>query len=106
MVLMEDPGRVLHPVDGDATERLWVEVRQLDLYFRKSLWCHIFNGGGGVGWRLMCNEDIFIPRYPPGVREGEGYCIGAKWNKVQILEPSHGCVTWSKLLAFSEFPHL
>lgn len=58
------------PVDGDATERLWVEVRQLDLYFRKSLWCHIFNGGGGVGWRLMCNEDIFIPRYPPGVREG------------------------------------
>lgn len=47
MVLMED----LHggPVDGDATERLWVEVRQLNLYFRKSLWCHIFNGGGWSG---------------------------------------------------------
>lgn len=49
MVLMEDPGMVLHPVDGDATERLWVEVRQLNLYFRKSLWCHIFNGGGWSG---------------------------------------------------------
>lgn len=55
---------------------------------------------------LMDNEDIFVSRYPPGVKEGGSYCIGAKWNKVQILEPSLGYVTWSKLLAFSEFPHL
>lgn len=42
---------------------------------------------------------------PRSKRRGS-YCIGAKWNKVQILEPSLGYVTWSKLLAFSEFPHL
>lgn len=41
MALMENPGRVLHPVDGIAPERLWVEVRQLDLCFRKSLGCHM-----------------------------------------------------------------
>lgn len=28
MVLMENPGMVLHPVDGNAPERLWVEVRK------------------------------------------------------------------------------
>lgn len=65
MVLMEDPGMVLHPVDGDATERLWVEVRQLNLYFRKSLWCHIFNGGvewGGGSCIMKISLFLDIPQ--------------------------------------------
>lgn len=48
MVLMENPGRVLGLLDGDAAERLWVEVRQLGLCFRKSLWVsHDRNERGG-----------------------------------------------------------
>ena len=35
MVLMENPGRVLQLVDGDAPERLWVEVRQFGFVSQK-----------------------------------------------------------------------
>lgn len=45
MVLMEN----LHPVDGDAPEGLWVEVRQLDLCFRKSFLCHMVEMGEVAG---------------------------------------------------------